>query len=209
VPRDFDRAIELFDQAAAQGDQYGVDRAAEARAERDCGLSAAAPYEAGYEAAGRGVESIDAATAVPACEEAVRLDPNSLEDRTWLARAYLAAGRGEEAVRLLEAAIAGDWDPALVELGDALVYGAGVPADPARAFSLYGEAAGRRFGPAELGLGISYQLGLGVPADLNQAEQWFRRALAHGYANAQPSLDTLQHLRANPIGGPQRAMLKG
>src|SRR5205085_1870512 len=109
----------------------------------------------GYETTGKAVSSIDVATAVPACEQAVNLDPASLEDKTWLARAYLAAERGTDAIPLFEAAIAGGWDPANVEYGDVLLFGMGVPADPAHAVRLYREAATRDFAPAELGLGLS------------------------------------------------------
>jgi TPR repeat protein len=84
-----------------------------------------------------------------------------------------------------------------------------VPADPGRAFGLYREAAIRNFAPAELGLGLSYQNGLGVPTDLAAAEKWYRRSLAHGYANAQYSLDSLAQTNATPLSGPQRALPKG
>ena len=209
VPRDFDRAIELFDQAAAQGDQYGTDRAAEARAERDCGLAAAVWYEPGYENTGNTVPGILAISAVPACEEAVRLDAVSLENKTWLARAYLAADRGVEAVPLFEAAIAGGWDLAHVEFGDALLFGDGVAADPARAVGLYAASAARQFAPAEIGLGLAYQTGLGVPLNLSAAEWWFGKALAHGSVDAPYRLDYLAQIRATPITGAQRALPKG
>ena len=199
----------MSDQAAAQGDQYGIDRAAEARAERDCGLAAAMWYEPGYETTGKARKRHRCGDRRSACEEAVRLDPASIEDKNWLARAYLAADRGDDASPLFEAAIAGGWDPARVEFGDVLLFGLGVPSDPARAFQLYREAAIRNFAPAELGLGLSYQNGLGVPTDLAAAEKWYRRSLAHGYANAQYSLDSLAQTNATPLSGPQRALPKG
>ena len=105
-----------------------------------------------------------------------------------------------------------DWSVAgtsFMELADALLWGSGVSADAARAHGLYVEAAKRNFAPAELGLGISYQYGLGVPMDYAAAERWFRRSLAHGYANAQYSLDSLALSRSTPLTGPQRALPQG
>jgi TPR repeat protein len=209
VRRDFERAIELFDQAAATGNQYGIDRAAETRAERDCGLAAAASYEAGFESTGRVAAAIEADVAVPACELAVQLDEVSLENKTWLARAYLAAARSADAIPLFEAAVAGDWDPALVEFGDALMFGQNMPPDPARAFGLFAEAAGRRFGPAEVGVGLGFQYGYGVPIDFDAAERWYRRALDRGHADAQYSLTGLDYARSFPLTGPQRARPRG
>jgi TPR repeat protein len=90
-----------------------------------------------------------------------------------------------------------------------LLYGIGVNADPARAVALFTDAARRNFAPAERGIGNAYLGGLGVPYDLNAAEKWFRRSLAHGFADAQYSIDGLALTRATPLTGPQRALPKG
>ena len=205
VPRDFDKAIELYDLAAAQGDSYGTERAAEAQAEQLCGAETASRFEVGFESSGRLLSDIDPDTALPACEEAVRLDDASLENKFWLARALIQTGRSAEALPLLETAAEGAFVPGIVALADLLQGKDEVPADPARALLLYRQAALQGFAPAEFGLGMSYELGNGVPPDLVQAVKWYQWAADHGMAFAAARLDALQGAEPQPVTGPGRA----
>lgn len=205
VPRDLARAIELFDLAAAQGNDYGVSRAAEVRAEQECGLAAASSYETGFEITGPGLEQIDTARAIAACESAVALDAASLENKAWLARALIAAGRQSEAAPLLEQAAAGEWAPGMTLLADLLLWGHGTDEDPARAVTLYRSAAGHDFAPALFGLGVAYQNGRGVPADLAAAAQWYAKAAAYYMPAASERLTEVGALLSAPQTGPQRA----
>ena len=205
VPRDFDKAIELYDLAAAQGDSYGTERAAEARAEQLCAAETASRFEVGFESSGRLLSDIDPDTALPACEEAVRLDDASLENKFWLARALIQAGRSTEALPLLETAAEGAFVPGVVALADLLQGADDVPADPARALLLYREAALQGFAPAEFGLGMSYADGRGIPRDAAVAARWFKQAADHGMAIAATYLEQLETSLQQPVTGPGRA----
>lgn len=139
----------------------------------------------------------------------MRLDPYSLENQTWLARAYLSDRREADAVPLFEAAIAGGWNVARVEFAGALMFGNDLPADPPRAVALFRDAASEGYAPGEAGIGFAYEYGLGMPQDFNSAERWYRRALAHGFTDAKYQLDNLAQARTVRTTGPQRAQPQG
>ena len=69
-----------------------------------CGLSAASPFEAGFEKSGVALPALDAEAAIAACREAVAMAPDSFAAKAWLARALLAAENYDEALPLLETA---------------------------------------------------------------------------------------------------------
>ncbi len=77
--------------------------------------------------------------------------------------------------------------------------GNGVPADPARAVTLYQAVADQPYGPAQYALGLAYANGLGVPLDQGKALEWFKLADSFGVAEAQAQIDLLE---AAPVGTP-------
>src|SRR5690606_20870820 len=109
-----------------------------------------------------------------------------------------------------ETAAAGDSVLAHLLLGQLLNgdFGAEEP-DHVAANTHFTVAAEAGFAPGEVGIALAYEYGLGMPRDYNSAEIWYRRALAHGYADAANLLDSLARTRAVPLTGPQRALPQG
>src|SRR5690606_10130942 len=69
-----------------------------------CGELAASPWEAGRNGRGLTDEQIFIDGAIAACEAALAADPQSAAAQTWLGRAYILAGRRDDAAKLLESA---------------------------------------------------------------------------------------------------------
>jgi len=69
-------------------------------------------------------------------------------------------------------------------LGSLYGQGAGVTADPVRAFDLFAAAAARGNLKAMHNLAIAYAEGNGTPRDEAKAAQWFARAAARGYVDS-------------------------
>ena len=92
-----------------------------------------------------GVEDdrIAAGAAIPACQSAVEAYPDEARYAFQLGRAYIAAGRTEEATEVLKSAVEMNYAPAFKVFGD-LAF----PHDPAQAKEMYEYAAERGFSPA-------------------------------------------------------------
>ena len=69
---------------------------------------------------------------------------------------------------------------AAYRLADMYVRGAGVPAQPGKAFALFSELAGRGEIRARHNLGLCYQYGVGVPVDYRKAADEFRNSAERG-----------------------------
>ncbi|MBL8593949.1 MAG: sel1 repeat family protein, partial [Devosia sp.] len=160
-----------------------------------CGMAAASQYEPGYRGFGRDLSRIDTATAIPACEEAVKAAPDLLANKAWLARALLADGQTEAALPLLEVAVAGDSALGRQLLADVLFGDLGDIATPddARALEVLRPAAEAGFAPAQLSLGFAYDLGRGLDEDNAIAASWYMRAAQQGEARAASNLGYLYH----------------
>lgn len=160
-----------------------------------CAIAAASQYEPGYAVFGHDLGEIDPAIAIPACTEAVDGAPATLDNKAWLARALVAEGRVEDAMPLLEAAVAADNLLARQLLGDILMgdVGEGLNIDEARAVEVLRPAAEAGFAPAELSLGVAYDIGRGIEQDDAEAAKWYERAANQGEARAQGNLGYLYH----------------
>ena len=161
-----------------------------------CGDLAAHPLEAGRD--GRGVTDaqifIDGA--IDACSAALAAAPDSANAKTWLARAYILAGRRDAAKTLLEEAIVAGNPFAAYLLANLLgrdLDRAG-PEDPGRAVKLLTLAADGGFLPAQADLAERYELGDGVAVNAAEALRLYERASAARYGRATYKLGTFyQH----------------
>jgi TPR repeat protein len=189
--RNLSAALFHFTDGANNGDQYSADQLEPLGIEIACQDAAASQYEPGVSGSGRDFEAIDADAAIAACAAALEVNPESIGDGVWLARAYARAGRFEAALPLLEQGVADENVLAETVLGDLLMAGDGLAADPARAVSLYRAAAEALFAPADYALGLALAEGRGVDADPEAAERHLRLALGAGIDSAQAALDRL------------------
>lgn len=154
----------------------------------ECDRLAASPFDPEAVAHGVEVESIDQARAIPACEAALTRSPESPRLAYQLGRAYGAAGRDSDAVRLYRHAAEKGYAPAMADLGSRYGEGRGVALDSAEAVRWLRQAAEKGDVRAMDELGRAHLDGAGVPADEAEARRWFRRAADKGYG---PSMHNL------------------
>lgn len=160
-----------------------------------CAMAAASQYETGYRGFGRELSRIDAAIAIPACEEAVQAAPEGTANRAWLARALLADGQTEAALPLLETASKAGSPLAQQLLGDIYMgdLGDGSLTDYTAGLDVLRPAAEAGFAPAQLSVGFAYDTGRGVTEDDATAAAWYMRAAQQGEARAAGNLGYLYH----------------
>ncbi|WP_176730307.1 tetratricopeptide repeat protein [Devosia insulae] len=160
-----------------------------------CAMAASSQYEPGYQGFGRELNRIDPATAIPACEEAVKAAPDVAANQAWLARALLADGQTDAALPLLETAVAGDSPLGRQLLADVLFGDLGYvgTTDEARALEVLRPAAEAGFAPAQLSLGFAYDLGRGLDEDNLIAASWYMRAAQQGEPRSASNLGYLYH----------------
>ena len=149
-----------------RGDQFSNDQLAVVQTLLACSDAAAAPYETTPEVK-VAFSDLDPSVAIPACEQAVATDPH-VGNKAWLARAYVKAGRYDEAIPLLEEGLASGNRVANFVLADLLMNGEGLEADPERAFAMYQAMVQDDFGIAQLEIGKAYAKGRGVDQDLER-----------------------------------------
>jgi TPR repeat protein len=142
-----------------------------------CAAEAASPFEKGFAATGRHDHELKFADAVAECEAALARLPQSLQVKTWLARAYYMAGRDSDAYAILDALpnIRNN-PPAATVLGVMLRGSTNVAQDYPRSLELLTAAAEAGFAPAQYYLGSTYDNEYGVTKDLAVAETWYRKA---------------------------------
>ncbi|RGP37624.1 caspase family protein [Pseudotabrizicola alkalilacus] len=147
-----------------------------------CDLAAAHPADPERVGPSVAFRSIDPQRAIPVCEAAVAEFPDQPRFKALLARAYDRAGRGEDSVRLSEAAMAQGYLAAWHQLGNLYLKGSGVAMDEARAFELFLYAAERGHVEDQHNIGVAYLNGRGVAKDEAKARAWFNRAIEQNWA---------------------------
>ncbi|WP_203072736.1 tetratricopeptide repeat protein [Falsiroseomonas ponticola] len=118
----------------------------------------------------------DPARAIPACEEALRADPNNARLRYQLGLALDTARRFTESFAAYQQAARAGHVAAGHALGWAYSSGEGVERNDAEAVRWYRWAAERGHTGSMNTLGVMFENGRGVPRDLAQAADWYRRA---------------------------------
>jgi TPR repeat protein len=160
-----------------------------------CGDLAASPWEGERQGRGLADDQIFIDGAITACEAALAAEPDSASAQTWLARAYVLAGRRDQATDLLEAASdAGNPFAAYLLaglLGEELDQT--MPQDPERAVALLIQAADGGFAPAQADLGERYETANGVVGDYGEAARLYELAAAQGYGLASYKLGVFAH----------------
>ncbi|WLR95010.1 caspase family protein [Shinella zoogloeoides] len=141
-----------------------------------CDLAAAHPSDP--DRVGPSVEyaNLDTQVAIPACEAAVKGDPENMRFKTLLARSLDKAGRGDEAYKLNEVAMAAGSLAAYHNMGNLYRKGLGVKKDFAKAFELYQYAAERGHPEDQNNVGYMYFQGQGVKQDYAKARVWLEKA---------------------------------
>lgn len=155
-----------------------------AAADADCAAMAANPYEVGFETIGKDQMDVDVDAAIAACLAAVEQDPQDMQSRARLARAYYISQQYEAMYPHVE--LAAEAGSALAQqlLGDALVDGKGIEKDFERSFALLEASAAQNYAPGIYSLGLSYRAGEGVEKNDAKAAELFARAagLDHRFA---------------------------
>ena len=198
--RDLSNAQFHYQDGANGGDQYSAGQLPVVEAELACQDQAGTPYEPGGVGHGRAYLDIVPDDAIPACENAVNINPAPVGNRVWLARAYARAERYEDAVPLLEEGVAAGNVLAHTVLGDLLIAGWGIERDPQRAIALY-EAVAKDFGLAQYTLGLLYAEGHEVPQDRDEALRWLRLAESYGVVEATAEIAAILNAGEAETGG--------
>lgn len=167
-----------------------------------CDQQAGARFDPQGVVLGRYPNEVDAATAVPACREAVARFPGVARFGYELGRALETAGEFSGAKGLYEVAARGGHHLALTGLGVLHENGRGVAADPTKAVAYYRRAAEAGEPLAMNSLGRAYRDGRGVGKDRAAAIAWFRKAAARGHTFAYNNLGAL----LNDAGRHQEAL---
>lgn len=149
----------------------------------ECDRLAASPYDLAFDGMGEGVastEQIDAVSAVPACEAAVRDHSYEPRFRYQLGRAYVAAERFGEAQAAYKAAAEAGYARGWVGLGALYERGQGVPQDYAAALAHYERAVEAGDQGAHAEIGYLYETGSGVEQDYAAAAEHYQVAADAG-----------------------------
>ena len=136
---------------------------------------------------------IDAKTAVPVCEAALRQHPDDARYTYALGRAQTAAKNYIEANRLLDAAIKAGNVQALPVLGEAYYLGHGTPQSYARAYELFKAGVDKEDSLAMVDLGAMYNNGYFVKKDSVKAEKLFARSVELGNYTALRNIGVLYY----------------
>lgn len=127
------------------------------------------------------------------------IPPSLAELRAMSPQALAArlAEPGADRVALIRVAAEGGVAQAQLVLGQMLLDGAELPADPRAAFGWFNRAAAQHDMLALNMVGRCYELGWGVAVDAARAEQCYRVAAGQGLAEAMYNLATQLALRAD------------
>lgn len=123
---------------------------------------------------------MDAGAAIETCSRAARLDALNALVPFGLGRAYLAAGRLEEAHRAFARAAELGSSAAKLEVGRDFAAGCGVKVDPRAAVDWYRRAAEGGDPGAALDHALSLELGKAGEPDIAAAMTWYRKAAESG-----------------------------
>lgn len=195
-----------LDAARAAADESARKRAADEAAARtksdeqtkldagaDCDRLAASPFDANRSKAVAGIDlaKIDAAAATTACDNAMRLNPETARFIFQAARAADARKDYTRAAELYRAAIDKGFPLAMFNVGTMYLKGQGVARDYAEARKWYEKGAALDE-PASLnGLGFLYDNSLGVRPSYAEALKWFEKAAGLGSTVAMSNLGLL------------------
>ncbi|MBI4120679.1 MAG: sel1 repeat family protein [Parcubacteria group bacterium] len=113
-----------------------------------CDTLAGNPLDPGRVGNGVPTALMNPATAIPACEEAVRLYPNELRFQFQLGRAYRQANRVADALRLYTAAAEKGYAGAQNSLGVMYARGDGIPKDCTKAAFYFEKASAQGYSAA-------------------------------------------------------------
>ncbi|MEQ1769273.1 MAG: hypothetical protein ABL879_05480 [Devosia sp.] len=190
--RDLNTALYYYRDAADNGDTYSQGRIPVIEAELACAQQAGSPWETGLSQDGRELEAIDAETAIAACENALTQNPESIGDKAWLARAYLAAGDESRSAPLMQQAASAGNVLAVSMAADLAFERSTDPTILANAFAALDVPANEKdFMPALYSLARAYEFGLGTEPDMSKAIALYRRAAEFAYPSAASRLAEL------------------
>lgn len=173
----------------------------------DCDRSAAFPSDPTLPQGVTGVafNQIDAAKAVPACREALRVHPNDPRIAFQLGRALDKMGGSNadlEAVKQYRFAADAGHAGAMNNLGNLYQNGRGVEKNELEGLRWYQKAADAGLIIASLNIGAAYQNGLGVSKDAAKAAGLYRQAAQAGSAAAMSYLGVM-YREGNGVGKDQ------
>ena len=174
----------LFRPAAASGEI----RLAIQVAATDCDRLAGEPLDAQGVSAGVLQGHIDVAAALPACEHAASVKPDSGRFAYQLARVYASMGRSTDAFRLYQRASELGHVRALQKLGYAHTFGFGTATDVARGRQELEAAMAKGDVQAMHSLAGLYHIGKGVPKDVARARALFEQAARVGLTSSMNAL---------------------
>jgi TPR repeat protein len=135
-------------------------------------------------------EKINSALAVPACESAVKRNPNSNRLVFQLGRAYHKNNDFILALAQYRKAAERGNPSAQRNLGRMFEHGEGVPIDESQAFVWFRKAADQGYAAAQFDVGRMYENGRGVAKNEEKAVSWYRMAAEQG-KSAQNNLGTM------------------
>lgn len=179
----------------------------EASGETECDRLAAAESDPFKLASTKAVDfyKIDFARAIPACQEAIRQNPEEKRFSYPLGRALDQAGRFPEA--LLEYRKSADLGnhQAMRNLGILYENGEGTAQDYAEAMRWFGKSADLGNGLAMNNIGLLHRNGKGVPEDLTLALEWYRKSADAGIPVAMQNIGDLYDLGLGTAQDPKEA----
>jgi len=167
--------------------------AQEPQSARACDEAAADPYDPARPAAIKGIEKIDAKTAIPACQTALATDPGNPRLLFEMGRAYSTAHNDRMARQYFEQASALGYSAGQLLLGIWYTNGSGgLPRDDREASRLFRGAAeqGNAFGQAWLASFYAQGRG-GLPKSLPDAVHFYKLAADQGIGDAQYNLGSI------------------
>jgi uncharacterized protein len=162
----------------------------ETSGETECDRLAAAENDPFKLAAAKGVDfyKIDFARAIPACEAAIRENPDEKRFAYQLGRALDNGGRFAEALAQYRKAADLGNHQAMRNLAILYENGEGTAQDRAEAMRWFRKSADLGNAFAMNKVGLLYDEGLGVAKDKKEAYRWFSKAAEAGNAEAMTSL---------------------
>ena len=163
-----------------------------------CDFAAAHPNDPHKVAEGVSWENLNIDSALPACEQAIELQPGNARIQFQYARVLDKQKSFEKAFVYYQKAAEQGYVIAQNSLGIAYEWGQGVEANNQQALFWYNKAATQGYAQAQNNLGTMYDLGKGGSEDEKKALYWFRKAADQGYASAQRNLGTM-YSRGNGV----------
>lgn len=141
--------------------------------------------------------------AIDACERAAKAAPANMEVPAYLARAYYAAKRGDEAFAAAQRSAHGGSAVGMAALGVTYEFGHGTRVDAARAREWYqrGAGLGNAWAQCNYAALIGREEGE-LPTQREESARWFLKSAEQGFAVAQGRLGALyrrgQGVEKNP-----------